>query len=396
MTQSAFQEREDGLQWGHASSSVERRLSWQRASSSGGRFNGATLLQAWRGHDNSQRIDYPASASMGPRFFKRGENIRASKKPASGRSFNGATLLQAWRVYANGVEDAYCDELQWGHASSSVESSASAPTQQPTESASMGPRFFKRGETSPAKTRPSLTSSFNGATLLQAWRGATNIKATTQPASFNGATLLQAWRGHAGRNQDAARPASMGPRFFKRGELPTLVTGCPPHWLQWGHASSSVERLTSAKHGMLSTSLQWGHASSSVERWRWPRSIVICRARFNGATLLQAWRVPRFAARGWPGRWLQWGHASSSVESAVRPYFYVGRPESFNGATLLQAWRDDGLLDVISSRHQLQWGHASSSVERPPRHCASRELGELQWGHASSSVERSHQPGHCC
>src|SRR3990172_3950413 len=62
------------------------------------------------------------------------------------------------------------------------------------------------------------------------------------------------------------------------------------------------------------------------------------RKRFNGATLLQAWREVRRAWTETGATWLQWGHASSSVESCLSA----------------------GLAD---SRGALQWGHASSSVE---------------------------------
>ncbi len=111
----------------------------------GFRFNGATLLQAWRaGHPLGLQTRHDV-ASMGPRFFKRGEHFR----PAQPGSLAVA--------------------LQWGHASSSVES----------------PRPRYRGHT---------VACFNGATLLQAWRAARAPRRPPPPRSFNGATLLQAWR----------------------------------------------------------------------------------------------------------------------------------------------------------------------------------------------------------
>ncbi len=107
---------------------------------------------------------------MGPRFFKRGELSR----------------------YYNAL--AYSRRLQWGHASSSVESGSPSNSVERTSLASMGPRFFKRGE-------------------------------------------------HGGyQRDDHDREASMGPRFFKRGEIVARVSHEIAYFvLQWGHASSSVE-----------------------------------------------------------------------------------------------------------------------------------------------------------
>mgnify|MGYP001592728881 CR=1 FL=1 len=89
------------------------------------------VLYAWasmgprffkRGEFDLQSTDAERyAASMGPRFFKRGE---FSQRPAAAR----ATLLQ------------------WGHAFSSVESRSRRFEQQLNHNASMGPRFFKRGE----------------------------------------------------------------------------------------------------------------------------------------------------------------------------------------------------------------------------------------------------------
>jgi len=62
----------------------------------------------------------------------------------------------------------------------------------------------------------------------------------------------------------------MGPRFFKRGELPEKSRPLKQLELQWGHAFSSVERLRGQR--------------------RQPSP-----SGFNGATLFQAWR--EFAPR---------------------------------------------------------------------------------------------------
>src|SRR3972149_3412849 len=88
-------------------------------------FNGATLLQAWRDYLQTNTPD------QHPRF-------------------NGATLLQAWRVPQGHQPTTSAKGLQWGHASSSVESCPFALPEKAVSIASMGPRFFKRGEVADA------------------------------------------------------------------------------------------------------------------------------------------------------------------------------------------------------------------------------------------------------
>ena len=60
-------------------------------------------------------------ASMGPRFFKRGDQVR----------------IEHWNA---------SNQLQWGHASLSVETRPSRMPSELQKRASMGPRFFKRGD----------------------------------------------------------------------------------------------------------------------------------------------------------------------------------------------------------------------------------------------------------
>src|SRR3990172_5262202 len=65
----------------------------------------------------------------------------------------------------------------------------------------------------------------------------------------------------------------------------------------------------------------------------------------------------------------------------------VARGWRFNGATLLQAWRGQGSVASPGPSGVLQWGHASSSVESSASVATSTCASTLQWGHASSSVE---------
>ncbi len=107
-------------------------------------FNGATLSQAWK-HDEIIYYHLYDSASMGPRSLKRGNGVtskprergsaasmgprslkRGNRSLAGGFEshpccFNGATLSQAWKLEQAFPKVQTQDELQWGHALSSVE-----------------------------------------------------------------------------------------------------------------------------------------------------------------------------------------------------------------------------------------------------------------------------------
>ncbi len=171
-----------------------------------------------RGEYGLKTLDgFGEGASMGPRFFKRGEVANSGYEERHYLGFNGATLLQAWRA-----------ERQFPHINGS-------------QNASMGPRFFKRGE----KTITSVD--------------ARALIASMGPRFFKrGEWSADGWRViHV--------VASMGPRFFKRGEEKGQKGRIDQDWLQWGHASSSVESQVQMPAGFPAMELQWGHASSSVE-----------------------------------------------------------------------------------------------------------------------------------
>jgi len=115
-------------------------------------------------------------ASMGPRFFNRGNS--------------GDALAAIAKIKA----------LQWGHDFSTVEIRRNRPMQRRAfKRASMGPRFFNRGN------RP-------------IWS-----KVVIWNLCFNGATIFQPWKSAIPWLVVAPGPdnASMGPRFFNRGNIYT-------------------------------------------------------------------------------------------------------------------------------------------------------------------------------
>ncbi len=263
----------------------------------------------------TRRPTYYTVASMGPRFFKRGECNYAPRTRTPANSFNGATLLQAWRVHHAGFQPFVQFRLQWGHASSSVESISALERLQAHGRASMGPRFFKRGE------------------CIQAIPFDHPAKASMGPRFFKrGERLL-------GGHREIRPHASMGPRFFKRGEsvdepLDTIASrdaSMGPRFFKRGEGRDAGDDRVRFFASMGPRFFKRGETTPA-------RVTRQSRYRFNGATLLQAWRVH-------PQRQL------------------IAIPLRFNGATLLQAWRVS--LHWLSTWRAipLQWGHASSSVE---------------------------------
>jgi len=82
---------------------------------------------------------------MGPRFFKRGNKIVDFQIVESLISFNGAALFQARKYETIDITSEVIRALQWGRAFSSAEMRPLSRIMTRIASASMGPRFFKRG-----------------------------------------------------------------------------------------------------------------------------------------------------------------------------------------------------------------------------------------------------------
>jgi len=228
-------------------------------------FNGATSFQTWR-QPLTTGTSAHLPASMGPRLFRRGDRIVERMRLAPQTRFNGATSFQTWRRQLGAVSAKAADRLQWGHVFSDVETKP-IPNPEPVEgplqwghvfsdvetttdgtsraadeplqwghvfsdvetrpatsaaaradTASMGPRLFRRGDIQHDGTSQRRELSFNGATSFQTWRQ------NPQPPASQALSQLQ-W-GHvfsdvetrSGANGRLAPCASMGPRLFRRGD----------------------------------------------------------------------------------------------------------------------------------------------------------------------------------
>ncbi len=102
----------------------------------------------------------------------------------------------------------------------------------------------------------------------------------------------------------------MGPRFFKRGECARLEDQVGTRPLQWGHASSSVERFARNPIPLVVDELQWGHASSSVESASYRHGTALG----SGASM-----GPRFFKRG---EMVAYRPAASLIGASMGPRFF--------------------------------------------------------------------------
>ncbi len=256
------------LQWGHVFSDVET-------------------------HGTFDRLRGACGASMGPRLFRRGNNwqLGIGMKPIG--SFNGATSFQTWKPVGCRRGRPRVDGLQWGHVFSDVETISIYTSERADRLASMGPRFFRRGN-----------AQEHGATRL-------GLRASMGPRLFR--------RGNCplGGNNGFRRDASMGPRLFRRGNACHRKCRWNQKKLQWGHVFSDVETAADSGRLRFPLRLQWGHVFSDVETISGVISSTP-RKSFNGATSFQTWKpINRALSQSHIGM-LQWGHVFSDVETNCR------------------------------------------------------------------------------
>ena len=136
-----------------------------------------------------------------------------------------------------------------------------------------------------------LGSSFNEATLFQAWKARAKPPMSSNSRGFNEATLFQAWKGpNRCQHQREQQRASMRPRFFKRGK----------RFINW----LIVAGVTGFNEATLFQAWKAGRY----------RKIPEDTCRFNEATLFQAWK-------------------------GANARICRGSADRFNEATLFQAWK---------------------------------------------------------
>jgi len=132
---------------------------------------------------------------MGPRLNRRGKTVPAVDTTPPAKRFNGATPQQAWKDAASGQSLVQEFKLQWGHASTGVESA--------------------RMPDSECLSCP----GFNGATPQQAWKAlsanAATVKITWLQWGHASTGVERCWSFRAG---GYPRQASMGPRLNRRGK----------------------------------------------------------------------------------------------------------------------------------------------------------------------------------
>ena len=213
-------------------------------------FNGATLLRAWRaGSFGRNRIGRGGRASTEPRSFERGERAACLQASLRRRGFNGATLLRAWRARSplrplapllrlqrshapSSVESppapaapAPSHGLQRSHAPSSVERSSCVVVFFPAVLASTEPRSFERGESGGFRGSGLHTLASTEPRSFERGETGAAPRTAARSRSFNGATLLRAWRGLSPLGVRMGPEASTEPRSFERGEQTPAESG---------------------------------------------------------------------------------------------------------------------------------------------------------------------------
>jgi len=203
------------------------------------------------------------------RFFSHGICVLPGSPHRS--CINRATIFQPWKCWIYVDEQGPIWSLQWGHDFSTVEIKSQWRHPLSDGHASMGPRFFNRGN------QVTRTRSCSG--------------------SFH--------------------QASMGPRFFNRGNTAPgpIVTAPVGVLLQWGHDFSAVEMMEAGSKGKPRTVTGFNGATT-FQPWKFPLYV------FSPAPTFKASMGPRLFSRGnfqaiglrCGSYKLQWGHDFSAVE----------------------------------------------------------------------------------
>ena len=198
------------------------RKSRQRATSTPTRassFNGAAVFQPRKFSTMRRPASLRDEPSMGPRFFNRG---------------NAARIAGSRRVFP---------VLQWGRGFSTAEIClAVTMSGMATSMPSMGPRFFNRGNVA--------APNCSGCQCCLQWgRGFSTAEMHAgHVVDSLGRLSLQWGRGFStaemrpsSRRSRRHEHASMGPRFFNRGNTAQVDAWTVPMRLQWGRGFSTAE-----------------------------------------------------------------------------------------------------------------------------------------------------------
>ena len=169
-------------------------------------------------HQFGKRADIDLWASMEPRFFKRG-NLHLSTIPtAPDRASMEPRFFKRGNRFSDASSCNGLTPLQWSHVFSNVEISL--------------------------RTRRSRICGlcFNGATFFQTWKSDSGRAVILLSSASMEPRFFKRGNKNAPRGIEAILNASMEPRFFKRGNLLTrrLLMNSEPT-LQWSHVFSNVE-----------------------------------------------------------------------------------------------------------------------------------------------------------
>jgi len=228
-------------------------------------FNGATSFQTWK-PDNELYMELLKLSFNGATSFQTWKHLKVCHARVEPYCFNGATSFQTWKLKKCTTNSDLVVRLQWGHVFSDVETFHGEERVYGIRMASMGPRLFRRGNSTIPAADALPFPSFNGATSFQTWKHLTVELLIFVSLRFNGATSFQTWKQWKTRSAVLKNVLLQWGHVFSDVETPLAnVIGKSLVALQWGHVFSDVETTAPAANQCLTLMLQWGHVFSDVE-----------------------------------------------------------------------------------------------------------------------------------
>ncbi len=239
-------------------------------------------------------LTFEDDASMGPRFFNRGNVGVSVGIPYGNVGFNGAAVFQPRKSVEAKRQPLLNLKLQWGRGFSTAEIRGGQAAAAAESEASMGPRFFNRGNEKRHATHRRFSIRFNGAAVFQPRKfERVVIVVSALCHRFNGAAVFQPrkYRERQGKHL-AGDGASMGPRFFNRGNRKNRWSAWPG---RYGFNGAAVFQPRKC--------LESGRDSQTD-------------SSFNGAAVFQPRKFDPVRKPGWYRVVLQWGRGFSTAEMA--------------------------------------------------------------------------------
>ena len=133
--------------------------------------------------------------------------------------------------------------------------------------------------------------------------------------------------------------------------------------LQWGHALSGMDTGTSLLSQQRNAWLQWGHALSGMDTVQVAGRDVRANIASMGPCPFRHGYFCNYKYTSPTVCVLQWGHALSGMDTARVSSSSIDSAACFNGAMPFQAWILWCFYGILNRQPGLQWGHALSGMD---------------------------------